>query len=101
MSADYEITYLGDTVRITTYWYNWSNALVDLSSSSIKVYSPSGTLLGTYTTPTNDGTGTYHYDYTVPSTPAGSYLCVWTGTYTDASVKTCAIVIPANDPTKT
>lgn len=99
--ADYEITYLGDTVRITTYWYNWSDALVDLASHSIKIYDPSGTLLGTYVSPTHDGTGTYHYDYSLPASNAGSYLCWWQGTHSDASVKSCVIVIPASNPIAT
>lgn len=101
MSVDYEITYVGDTVRITTHWYNWAGALVDLASHSLKFYDPSGTLLGTYDNPIKDtGTGTYHYDYTIPATPVGSYLCHWKGTHTDGSVKSCVVVIPANDPTK-
>ncbi len=99
--ADYEITYLGDTVRITTYWYSWSDVLTDIASSIIKFYSPSGALLGTYVNPIKDSTGTYHFDYTLPISGAGSYLCVWTGIHSDGSMKTAIVVIPASDPTKT
>jgi hypothetical protein len=82
---------LGQPVRITTTVRDTTGALVNATTLTllVKTAAADGTMTttGTYASPVNDSTGTYHQD--VPATDlttAGHYQYAWTATGTGAGV---------------
>jgi uncharacterized protein YfaS (alpha-2-macroglobulin family) len=74
-----------DTVRVEAVITDFDGTLLTPTSHSIIFYNPSGSAVGTTTTPTNDGTGTYRYDYVIgTAAPKGIWKISWkilSGTY--------------------
>ncbi len=71
----------GHTVRLQSMFEHVNDGLVDLTSPTLKIFEGS-TQLGTNITPTNDSTGVYYHDYTVPDTAkTGPHVAEWSGSY--------------------
>ncbi len=68
--------YLGDTLIISGTIKNTAGALVDPTTSTVlTVVDPAGTKQATTATMTQDGTGLYHYDYTLTTGgPTGTWV---------------------------
>ena len=82
---------LGQPIRLTTTVRDVTGALVNAGTLTllVKVAQADGTQLttGTYATPANDSTGTYHQDIPVTDlAAAGHYQYTWTATGTGAGV---------------
>jgi hypothetical protein len=82
---------LGQPVRISTTVRDVTGALVNAGGLTllVKIAAADGTwtTTGTYTTPVNDSTGTYHQDIPVTDlTLTGHYQYTWTATGTGAGV---------------
>ena len=72
----------GDTVRIIGTFRTFAGTLSNLASNpTLKIYDSSEVLVATIASGdiTNDSTGVYHYDYTLPAT-AGGYFAEFSGT---------------------
>jgi hypothetical protein len=81
----------GQPVRVSTTVRDASGALVDATTLTllVKLAQADGTLAttGTYASPANDSTGTYHQDIPVTDlTATGHYQYTWTATGTGAGV---------------
>lgn len=68
---------IGTVVRLTTEVRNSSGTLVTPAAITITIRLPDATIVGPFT-PTSDGTGLYHYDYT--PVQAGRHIVRWTTT---------------------
>jgi hypothetical protein len=78
-------------VRVSTAVRDTTGTLVNAGALTLLVKTAAAdgtwTTTGTYTTPTNDSTGTYHQDIpTTDLTAAGHYQYTWTSTGTGAGV---------------
>ena len=87
-SLNLKLTWLtDDTVRIQTLTYDFDEALFEPTTHVVKIYDPTGSLRGSIVPPNigTTGTGTYYYDYVIPSdAPAGVWKTSWkvlSGTY--------------------
>jgi len=86
MSMNMQVTWLtDDTARIQAITKDFDENLYDPSSHEVKIYDPTGLARGTISSVGSLGTGTYYYDYPVPSAgPAGVWKVSWkvlSGTY--------------------
>jgi len=90
LSMSMKITWLiDDTIRVQATCYDFDAALFDPDSHQIIVTNPAGSAMGTYTQGSTGfgtvGTGTFRYDYVIPSDGvAGIWKVSWkalSGTY--------------------
>jgi hypothetical protein len=82
---------LGQPIRVSTTVKDVTGTLVNATTLTllVKIAQADGTLLttGTYSSPANDSTGTYHQDIpTADLASAGHYSYTWTATGTGAGV---------------
>ena len=69
----------GETIRFKVTVKDFDGNLADVSSNTVKIYSPSGELKQTFSSATRVSTGVYYVDYTLPTdADVGVWKCVWT-----------------------
>lgn len=74
------MTLTGNTVRLKASFYNFAGVLTDPTDVAIKIYSHIGQMLLITASPTQESTGVYYYDYTVPTDVNGSIVYEFSGT---------------------
>jgi uncharacterized protein YfaS (alpha-2-macroglobulin family) len=72
------MVYRGSTVRIKNTITDFNGNLVDPDSQTITIYDSNNTQKQQFTSATQESTGVYYVDYTIPSDGAtGSWKVVW------------------------
>jgi hypothetical protein len=70
----------GGQIRLDARYRDGSGALVNPVTPLVDILNPSAAMVVTDAVPATDGTGLYHYDYTVGvSAPLGTWSAHWTG----------------------
>jgi hypothetical protein len=70
---------IGDTIRLKASFYNYSGALTDPDSVTVKIYTDIGPIQIETGAATKEATGVYYYDYTIPADINGALVYEFAG----------------------
>jgi hypothetical protein len=77
----------GQTIRLDVAYRDGAGDLVDPTTPLLDVLDPDGVVAGNNLVPTRDGTGRYHYSYTLAGdADLGVWTSRWSGTIDDAEL---------------